>query len=133
MEDVPLFRAPKRRKFAKPLLAEKSSSAPRLAQDSEHYRSDSRSSGDEQDTVQAHLRKSVKPSRLGVSFASNSRAHKDDEGQLAVVSANTTSDGLHQMTNRFVGTTGQVVDVDKHMYEIPAQCNSKSKAHFLTR
>ena len=116
MEELPTFRAPKRRKFAKFAPARRPSSAPPLAQgDNDRPDADSTNSGTDDDNVQFQVRKAFRPSKLGVSFTSNAPAQREESNGLAIVPTDTTSDRLKQVTDRFIGTTGQVVDVDKHM------------------
>jgi hypothetical protein len=116
MDELPVFRAPKRRKVARPQSAERPSSAPPFVHDlNDGSKSGSQSSDEEGNAVQPQRRKPIKPSRLGVSFTSNALSHTEDDEALTIVPVDATSDNLRHMTNRFVGTTGQVVDVDNHM------------------
>jgi hypothetical protein len=111
MEAVPAFRAPKRRKLAKPSLAQE----PFVQGGFHDSDAEARSASDNPDTIQTTLRRPLKPARPGVSFSSRAQRHDEENNGVALVPVEDTRDKLRQMTNRFTGTTGQVVDVDKHM------------------
>lgn len=125
MEPLPVFRAPKRRRFTKPLQAERPSSAPPLTQaDNNEPSSDEERSGGEADANVSLLRRPTKHPKAGVSFTSNVRASDEGSHDLALMPADTSSERLKNMANRFIGTTGQVVDVDKHMYGLSSSVSS---------
>lgn len=121
MDEVPVFRAPKRRKFAKATNAETPPESTTPVRSDDDGLSSQVPSDDEAPATFPRLKKSLKPSRLGVTFTSNDRSHAEDESGLALVPVDTANDRLKDVANRFVGTTGQVVDVDRHMYKPPLQ------------
>lgn len=116
MDELPIFRAPKRRKFAKPTHAETLSDTTAPVRIDDDGLSSEGSSDDEASATVSRSKKPIKTSRLGVTFTSNGRNHAEDGDEVALAPVVPADDRLKDMTNRFVGTTGQVVDVDKHMY-----------------
>lgn len=127
MEDVPVFRAPKRRKFAKATHAETPPESTTQLHADDIALSLEGPSDDEVPAAIPRYKKPHKSSRLGVTFTSNDRSHAEYDNGLALVPVDTANDRLKDVANRFVGTTGQVVDVDKHMYKLPFQAPDRVK------
>lgn len=121
MEEVPVFRAPKRRKFAKATHAETPPESTTQVHADDDGLSSEVPSDDEAPAAVPRYKKPLKSSKLGVTFTSNDRSHGDDKSGLAPAPVDTANDRLKDVANRFVGTTGQAVDVDKHMYKSPLQ------------
>ena len=119
MEEVPLFRAPKRRKVIKPPHVESDATTPTTSQDRDGSPIDGEQSGNEAYAPAHRLKKPFKPSRPGVTFTSNARTRVEAPDTMTVVPSSTADDRLKDISNRFVGITGGTVDVDKHMYVSP--------------
>lgn len=120
--DTALFRPNKRRKFqrARPRTQDGDSKVEVASPDQQN----STSPGDEAEGPAIasilKLRKQQKPRQRGIEF-SNTRTNTVEE---ATTSSSLTlrepqPDKLRAITDRFVGHTGQVVDVDKHMFVLP--------------
>lgn len=116
MDDVPLFRASKRRKYARPKNEESENAV------SEHGDDSHGPSGvDSQDvdvSAVLKMRKANKARQTGVSFTNiPSRIDQNAEVKAWIKAApDEEDDKLQDIGSRFVKSTGQVVDVDKHMY-----------------
>lgn len=109
-----MFRPAKRRKFVRHHEREPS---PSTEQGSE-------SQGDVEATAETsqgvdlasiiRARKQNK-TRGGVSFANTKNAHQDRTDDSTALVKPDSADRLKDMKNRFVGSTGQIVDVDENM------------------
>ena len=117
MEELPVFRAPKRRRVAKPGPEETSIQTLTRSQEDVAISLSQQDEDVHEDvfTAVSRSRKPIKPYRTGVIFTSASRPGGVNGDSLAVVPAEMASDRLKEISNRFVEPTGQVVDVDKHM------------------
>ncbi len=76
------------------------------------------------------MRKAQRNRRHGVEF-SNARTNisSEDAVSTSLTTVDPQPDKLRAISDRFVGHTGQVVDVDKHMFVLP----STSLVHLLLR
>lgn len=111
-----MFRAPKRRKVVKGAKGDAENLAKAAASPQEPA-SDQGHSDDGIETTAPRARRPNKHPKTGVTFTSTFRsrlANADDE--LALIPASEPPSKLRDMSERFTGTTGQVVNVDKHMY-----------------
>lgn len=118
MEDVAIFRPSKRRKFIRHgPLTEDDVGAPQL--DSQATHTHSEHVADAEDSNVGAILKLRRQQRLrtgGVQFSSSKLAATDDGADsTALVRADNPTDDLKGIADRFVGHSGQVVDVDKHM------------------
>lgn len=113
MEGLPVFRAPKKRKLVQTRRGDEETSTPPLK--------DSNAATTEGDTADEianviRVRKPNSIARTGIKFSDTVRSHGDGGETTALVPIHSSSDKLTDMANRFIGSTGQVVDEDKHMY-----------------
>lgn len=113
MEEAPLFRAPKRRKTTQFHDTNEEPLLPQRKEDEElSGAADEGEQGYVSKTVK--LRKPFRNIRGGITFSTSSRAVGDLSDPTALMPADTLNDRPRDMTNRFVGSTGQVVDIDNH-------------------
>jgi hypothetical protein len=110
MEDAPVFRVPKKRKVIQPRHDIENKDRP--LEETETTDGD----GHEEPTHVARARKQFRNARGGITFSTASRPTDASDESWALIQQETSSDKLRDLSNRFVGSTGQVVDVDKHMY-----------------
>ncbi|OAL17902.1 hypothetical protein AYO22_11166 [Fonsecaea multimorphosa] len=122
MEEVPIFRATKRRKFARP-HQESSAESPDAAalktddvvsSGGHETRDDDEDEGGISSLIRArkHVRKAVS----GVQFSNTKVTQRADKAtEMEVIKPDQDADKPIDITNRFVGSTGQVVNVDQHM------------------
>jgi len=123
MEDTAIFRPAKRRKFLRQNAARNEEEAD-TPQANVHSEQDSEEPG-----VASILKlRQLQRSRMGGVQFSNAKLQNmtDDCASTALVPAEATADRLQTITDRFVGHSGQVVDVDKHM------CVPQIKQHDYT-
>ncbi len=128
MEEVALFRASKRRKFARthrepapapdavdlPTPSQPTKAAESAGDDETQEKSDAEI--DISNLIRA--RKQIRRPVTGVQF-SNTKATRENAGNdasSAMVKSDQPIDRPLDIANRFVGGTGQVVNVDKHMF-----------------
>jgi hypothetical protein len=109
MDSAPVFRAPKRRKVFRSTIEDVKE--PEI--DAHH----GSSSNDEVGVVRKS--KTSRAQKKGVMFSNTVISNREEGSASALVQAETSSEGFKDMSNRFVSSTGQVVDVDKHMYVTP--------------
>lgn len=117
MEELPIFRANKRRKFARE-KAIKLPISPGDTQDQEVPDNEASHSDDETNVSSLiKLRNQNRSRNVGVRFSQDKRAEEDGAlDNLALTKVDPDEERLRDISNRFVGGTGQVVDVDKHMF-----------------
>ena len=116
MEELPTFRAPKRRKTAQRRQGEDETG---IAQGKEDrvVSEATNTSGEEEVAGLVQIPKPFRRARPGIKFSTNSRPNGEQTEFSALVPADTSNERLSHMSSRFVGSgSGQVVDVDKHMY-----------------
>ncbi|OAP65213.1 hypothetical protein AYL99_01185 [Fonsecaea erecta] len=140
MEDVPVFRAVKRRKFIRP--QDSSAESPNAASSKTNdavtsgglETSDDDDDGDEGGIssllrARKHIRKAV----TGVKFSNTKFMHGADETTgMEVVKSDQNVDKPIDITNRFVGSTGQVVNVDQHMVAFIDSEMARRRSHLAT-
>jgi len=134
MEEVAVFRASKRRKVARPHREASPESAPRAtptfseigASKSVGSGPEQRNVGDDDDEVEVtnliRARKNYRKPVTGVRF-SNTKDVPEDEArntETAMIRTDQPPEQSMDITSRFVSSTGQVVNVDRHMYEHPS-------------
>ncbi|EXJ95474.1 hypothetical protein A1O1_00596 [Capronia coronata CBS 617.96] len=129
MDEVAVFRASKRRKVNRaqqersPEPAALGASTPPLrVEDKQDDTDKPQNEDDDRSEVDlSHLiraRKQLRRPVAGVSFSNARTTHNrpDDDGfDSAIVKADQSVDKPLDITNRFVSSTGQVIDVDQHM------------------
>ncbi|KAK5052493.1 hypothetical protein LTR84_002357 [Exophiala bonariae] len=123
MEELPVFRAAKRRKHTKgpsqivPDSATVEPGSPSKRQPSgENITSEDSDSGDTRVTSLIKARKNLRRPTTGVHFStSKTRLGEDDDNNGALVKTDQAVDRPIDITQRFVGSSGQVVNVDQHM------------------
>lgn len=124
----PVFRPVKRRKFARRRPDDDSDTADRpLGESNEQERapapSHSTENSDAQsaDSVNVVRLRRLQPSRRGgIAFSATSRFGKDGSSHPALGPVEDhEKDRVQAMCDRFTGYTGQMVDVDRHMYGNP--------------
>lgn len=113
MEDLPVFRAPKKRKLVQNRRDEEKVPTPAST---DGTAADTESQFPSETANVVRVRKLNKPMRTGIVFSNKVRDHGSDEPSTALVPVDSSNDRLKDMTNRFIGSTGQVIDEDKHMY-----------------
>jgi hypothetical protein len=138
-----VFRAAKRRKHTKgpsqtvpdSITAEPGS--PPIRQPSgDNVNPEDSDSGDTKVTSLIKARKTLRRPITGVHFStSKTRPGEDDDNNGALVKADQAVDRPIDITQRFVGSSGQVVDVDQHMFVPPLPLSSPDDPEFslLTR
>lgn len=143
----PIFRPVKRRKFARRRLDDNSEEAgttdgftgesneqDRAALPSQSLHDDDPNA---ESTSVVRLRRAHPARKGGIGFSATSRLGKDGSRQTGLVSVvDQEKEQVRAMGDRFTGHTGQMVDVDKHMYGTPpcslGICQSRGR-HGLTR
>lgn len=81
------------------------------------------------------MRRPFKPGKSGVLFTSTKSAQVDQSDQKALIKAPAPEEQqLEDITGRFIGSTGQKVDVDQHMCVSPISLHSRLSGlyHSLT-
>jgi hypothetical protein len=124
MESAPVFRAPKRRKFFKS-----------TAEDVDEPQVDAHHGSSSDGELEVGVVRKSKTSRApkkGMTFSNTVVRNREEESALALLQAEPSSGGFKDMSNRFVSSTGQVVDVDKHMYVSPKLIRVLLEARPLT-
>ena len=120
MEPVPVFRAPKKRKL---IQSPNRRNNDELVSTREQEKGalDESANLDVVDNIATVIRarKSNRSAKSGITFSNTVRPVDNTDESKALVHADTSNDKLQDMSNRFVGSTGQVVDVDNHMYVSP--------------
>ncbi len=128
MEEIPVFRAAKRRKFTRPReeipLDSVQQPAPLDASGNlEHHDDDNEDEQRETEAGVSNLiraRKHVRRGVTGVQFSTAKAARETDpDSSRALVPLDDSLEKAIDITSRFVGGTGQVVNVDKHMFVAP--------------
>ncbi|KAJ9607216.1 hypothetical protein H2200_008288 [Cladophialophora chaetospira] len=120
MEEVPVFKSAKRRKLTRTRMETSPDSAPQSASNNNNGSARANASNEddhEDDAVISKLigaRKNVRRPATGVHFSTTKAAPEEDSSQ-APVRLDESDEKPLDMTNRFIGSTGQVVNVDKHM------------------
>lgn len=130
MEEVPVFRSAKRRKFTRahqePSSPEEQVPAsPGANGGAGEPVSDEIENEDEDGVAISNLiraRKHVRKPVTGVHFstARAAREAEEDNATSTVAKSDTAVDKPIDITNRFIGSTGQVVNVDRHMFVSPS-------------
>ncbi|KIW24444.1 uncharacterized protein PV07_10157 [Cladophialophora immunda] len=139
MEDVPVFRAAKRRRFAR-LQQE----TPVANPEADVSQTDDASLGGENETLNddgneggisslIRARKHVRKAVSGVQF-SNTKVMQRADGDtgMEVVKSDQNADKPIDINNRFVGSTGQVVNVDQHMVAFIDSEMARRRSHLVT-
>ena len=121
MEEPPLFRVPKRRKIAR-LHPDNDEAEPSQETESNAFDQTINESDDENTFSIVRARKPARKARGGINFTTTSQIDPGQTDSMALVPADGSSDRPQDMSNRFTSSTGQVVDVDRHMYVYP--CHS---------
>ena len=112
MEEIPLFRAPKRRKVYRLAAESEEDSA---IKDATGQPSNTHDAAEEPSTIVRAQRHPLR--RTGVNFTTSShRLLEENKDDLAQESSATSTANLQKIPERFIGSGGQVVNVDKHMY-----------------
>ena len=129
MEEVPVFRAAKRRKFVRSQDLSSSDSARQSTRLTPNGSSQRASDDDDGGKDENHFgipnliraRKHVRRPVTGVQF-STTKHGREPENELSTgpVRSDDNVDKPIDITSRFVGSTGQVVNVDKHMFVVPS-------------
>ena len=114
--DAALFRPAKRRKFQRPKRANEDQDvdAPLASPDKEQ----SNHTSDAPALTQIlKLRKANRNRRQGIEFSTTKTAVEAEPSMSnSLTTTEPQADRLRAISDRFVGHTGQVVDVDKHMF-----------------
>ena len=135
MEEIPIFRASKRRKHNKvhdDSTAEIAIDQPTISEldrpvtEGELPRNETQDEDDESSNAGGgggviRARKQFRRPVTGVSF-SNSRPCEHDERNSSLVKISVSDEAKNrpvEITDRFISSTGQVVDVDEHMFVFP--------------
>jgi len=145
MEEIPVFRAAKRRKHARgpsQLTSDSISPEPTtLAIDQVHGNNvdleiNTPAEADADVSTLVKARKQFKRPVTGVHF-STLKAHlgQDDGNDEALVRADQSVEKPMDITQRFIGSSGHVVNVDQHMFVPPHLCPAKQSSNIslLTR
>lgn len=116
MEDTAIFRPAKRRKFARQHGAKNEAEADLLQADQSPTQVASEQDSEPGVSSILKLRRQQRSRVGGVQFSTaKPQSMAEDSLSTALVPAENPTDGLKAMNDRFVGLSGQVVDVDKHM------------------
>ncbi|KIW95930.1 uncharacterized protein Z519_02996 [Cladophialophora bantiana CBS 173.52] len=138
MEEIPIFRAAKRRKFIRfqqePF--EESATTTTPTDDAPSAGGDGTRDDDGDEGAISNLiraRKHVRKVVSGVQF-SNAKVMQraDDTTSTEAARSDQIVDKPIDIVNRFVGSTGQVVNVDKHMVAFIDSEMAKRRSHLLT-
>lgn len=128
MDELPVFRAAKRRKHTKApsqTLSDFTNEPDSTSKDQpsrDSVNSGDSDSADADVSVLIRARKPFKRPTTGVHFStSKTRPGQDDDNHGVLVKADQTVDRPVDITQRFIGSSGQVVDVDQHMF-VPPPC-----------
>jgi hypothetical protein len=125
MDGVPVFRVAKRRKFTRPRedISPDSIQQPSAPSADESAELPNESNQNDQEEVDAgsstlvRPRKQVRRPVTGVQFSNRKAIHQaDGNTSTALVRSDENEAKPIEITDRFVGSTGQAVDVDKHMF-----------------
>ena len=124
MDEAPIFRAPKRRKVIKPTFDSSIPSPNQISPGSSqltntvntHFVSDDDDSAKVVRGQRHHAGR-----KAGIHFTASSHREESADAHLtALVSSEAPPPPkIVDIPNRFVNSSGQVVDVDKHMYVVP--------------
>lgn len=125
MDEAPVFRATKKRKFARSRNTQADENVDvdvdiNLNKSLPEQLAESIASSDEVNISNLlKLRKQNRQRNTGVQFSQQKRIEDDDDGlreDMALATIDPAEERLRNISNRFVGSTGPVVDVDKHMF-----------------
>lgn len=128
MVGVPVFRATKRRRFARPREETLSDSAHQAALTKAGEYAERQDDGDENvhDEAEAGVsnliraKKHIRRAATGVQFSTTKVTREaNHDTSKALVKSDVSVEKRIDITNRFVGGTGQVVNDDKHMFVVP--------------
>jgi hypothetical protein len=127
MEELPVFRAAKRRKHTKgpsETIPDSNPSGPTTSSinlpSGDNVDSEGKDSDDADVSALIRARKQLRRPATGVHFStSKARLGQDDGNDGAIVKADETVDRPVDITQRFIGSSGQVVNVDQHMFVLP--------------
>lgn len=143
MEEIPVFRAAKRRKHTKgpsqtlsDVITDGPGSPSKRRSSSDNVNSEDSESDDAGVMSVIKARKNLRRPTTGVHFStSRSRPGQDDDNEGALVKSDQAVDRPIDITQRFVGSSGQVVNVDQHMFVPPLPVASPDGLKFslLTR
>src|SRR4051794_4528215 len=116
-DDVALFRPAKRRKFHRPKRANEDQDvdAPLASPDNEEQ--SNHTSDAPALTEILKLRKANRNRRQGIEFSTTKPVGEAESSMsTSLTTIEPQADRLRAISDRFIGHTGQVVDVDKHMF-----------------
>jgi hypothetical protein len=138
MEELPVFRAAKRRKHTKvpsqtvpDSITVEPGSLTNKQPSGDNVNSEDSDSGDFKVTSLIKARKTLKRPITGVHFStSKTRLGEEDDNSGALVKADQAVDRPINITQRFVGSLGQVVNVDQHMFVPPLPLSSPDDLEF---
>lgn len=127
MEELPVFRAAKRRKHTKgqsETIPDSTTSGPATSSinlpSGDNANSEDNESADIDVSTLIRARKQLRRPATGVHFSTSKvRLGQDDGNDGALVKADQTVDRPIDITQRFIGSSGQVVNVDQHMFVLP--------------
>jgi hypothetical protein len=115
--DAALFRPKKRRKFQRPKHASEDQDvdAPLTSPDNEEQSNHTSDAPALAEILK--LRKANRNRRHGIEFSTSKAVPEADSSMsTSLTTTEPQADRLRAISDRFVGHTGQVVDVDKHMF-----------------
>jgi hypothetical protein len=142
MDETPIFRAPKRRKLARPQRdsppAEPSQIAPESAEIIAKHAEQQNQQGAQMDETDIsnviRARKHARRPITGVQFSTTTAARQSaDDAVAPSMDPESNAEKQIDISNRFVGSTGQVVNVDRHMFVGSAFSFVVSISSMLTR
>lgn len=128
MEELPIFRASKRRKHTKThddstaeITIDPSTMAEsdRAIGDDGHAQNEEDADGESSKRGVIRARKPFRRPVTGVSFTNTRASERDDRNSSLVKAADEAKNRPVEITDRFISSTGQVVDVDQHMFVSP--------------
>jgi hypothetical protein len=118
MEEIPVFRTQKKRKVAR----HRSESVEDPSDSDNDLEAGLDSPGRTGHETQSNIIRAQKFGRRikgGITFSAAPRNPASTDQNLALTAAQPAEDKIKDMSSRFIGSTGQAVDVDKHMYVSP--------------
>ena len=117
MDDIPIFRAPKRRRFNKPATqAEDNPTIDTFTLVSPDH-SASENANDENKPAVIRAQRQSASRKTGISFSASTRAGQFNRPDaMALIPSDAPSPPMTDIPSRFVNPGGQVANVDKHMY-----------------
>lgn len=131
MEEVAVFRASKRRKLVRAQQDQSSEPEELLVPSQTNNDGDPAGNNDTQEENDPEIdvssliraRKQIRRPAAGVQFSNNKalREAEEETDTSAIVKTDQTIDRPLDIANRFVGSSGQVVNVDKHMFVSPSR------------